>query len=100
MKHKARLVARGFLQQQGIYYSEVYAPVGRMETIILVIAIASSMNWSLFHMDVKSAFLNGPLEEEVYVSQPPGFEVETEKHKVYKLQKASLSKLQELGIKG
>ncbi|KAK2417383.1 putative mitochondrial protein [Trifolium repens] len=88
LKHKARLVARGFLQQQGIDYSEVYAPVARMETIRLVISIASSMNWSLFHMDVKSAFLNGPLEEEVYVSQPPGFEVKTEKHKVYKLHKA------------
>ncbi|GAU50842.1 hypothetical protein TSUD_232190 [Trifolium subterraneum] len=88
VKHKARLVARGFLQQQGIDYNEVYAPVARMETIRLVIAIASSMNWSLSHMDVKSAFLNGPLEEEVYVSQPPGFEVDAQKDKVYKLQKA------------
>ncbi|WJX11887.1 hypothetical protein P8452_02442 [Trifolium repens] len=88
LKHKARLVARGFLQQQGIDYNEVYAPVARMETIRLVIAIASSMNWSLFHMDVKSAFFNGPLEEEVYVTQPPGFEVASQKNKVYKLQKA------------
>ncbi|GAU33196.1 hypothetical protein TSUD_206550 [Trifolium subterraneum] len=88
VKHKARLVARGFLQQQGIDYNEVYAPVARMETIRLVITIASSMNWSLSHMDVKSAFLNGPLDEEVYVSQPPGFEVDAQKDKVYKLQKA------------
>ncbi|GAU32293.1 hypothetical protein TSUD_63100 [Trifolium subterraneum] len=88
VKHKARLVARGFLQQQGIDYNEVYAPVARMETIRLVIAIASSMNWSPSHMDVKSAFLNGPLEEEVYVSQPPGFEVDAQKDKVYKLQEA------------
>ncbi|GAU23292.1 hypothetical protein TSUD_237460 [Trifolium subterraneum] len=88
VKHKVRLVARGFLQQQGIDYNEVYAPVARMETIRLVIAIASSMNWSLSHMDVKSAFLNGSLEEEVYVSQPPGFEVDAQKDKVYKLQKA------------
>ncbi|KAK2370871.1 putative mitochondrial protein [Trifolium repens] len=88
LKHKARLVARGFLQQQGIDYNEVYAPVARMETIRLVITIASSMNWSLFHMDVKSAFFNGPLEEEVYVNQPPGFEVESQKNKVYKLQMA------------
>ncbi|GAU30874.1 hypothetical protein TSUD_15600 [Trifolium subterraneum] len=88
VKHKARLVARGFLQQQGIDYNEVYAPVARMETSRLVIVIANSMNWSLSHMDVKSAFLNGPLEEEVYVSQPPGFEVDSQKDKVYKLQKA------------
>ncbi|GAU39052.1 hypothetical protein TSUD_396570 [Trifolium subterraneum] len=88
VKHKARLVARGFLQQQGIDYNEVYAPVARMETIRLVIVIASSMNWSLSHMDVKSAFLNGPLKEEVYVSQPSGFEVDAQKDKVYKLQKA------------
>jgi hypothetical protein len=87
-KHKARLVARGFLQQQGIDYTEVYAPVARMETIRLVVAIASSFNWPLFHMDVKSAFLNGPLEEEVYVLQPPGFEVESDGDKVYKLEKA------------
>jgi hypothetical protein len=59
-----------------------------METIRLVVAIASSFNWPLFHMDVKSAFLNGPLEEEVYVLQPPGFEVELNRDKVYKLQKA------------
>ncbi|CAJ2653926.1 unnamed protein product [Trifolium pratense] len=88
VKHKARLVARGFLQQEGIDYTEVYAPVARMETIRLVIAIASSYNWSLYHMDVKSAFLNGPLEEEVYVLQPPGFEIASEKNKVYKLNKA------------
>ncbi|KAK2352556.1 putative mitochondrial protein [Trifolium repens] len=87
-KHKARLVARGFLQQQGIDYTEVYAPVARMETIRLVVAITSSFNWPLFHMDVKSAFLNGPLEEEVYVLQPPGFEVESDRDKVYKLEKA------------
>ncbi|PNX87495.1 hypothetical protein L195_g043584, partial [Trifolium pratense] len=81
VKHKARLVARGFLQQEGIDYTEVYAPVARIETIRLVIAIVSSYNWSLYHMDVKSAFLNGPLEEEVYVLEPPGFEIESEKNK-------------------
>lgn len=87
-KHKARLVARGFLQQEGIDYSEVYAPVARMETIRLVIAIASSKGWPLFQLDVKSAFLNGPLDEEVYVLQPPGFEVPDAPDKVYRLRKA------------
>ncbi|RDX93140.1 hypothetical protein CR513_24641, partial [Mucuna pruriens] len=74
-KHKARLVAKGFLQKQGIDYTEVYAPVARMETIRLVIAVASSRNWTICQLDVKSAFLNGPLEEEIYILQPPGFEI-------------------------
>jgi hypothetical protein len=66
-KHRARLMARGFLQRQGIDFTEVYAPVARMETIRLVVAITSSYGWTwaLFHMDVKSAFLNGHLQEEV-----------------------------------
>jgi hypothetical protein len=85
VKHKARLVARGFLEQQGIDFTEVYAPVARMETIRLVVAIANSYGWTLSHMDVKSAFLNGPLEEEVFVLQPPGFEIDHAKDKVYKL---------------
>ena len=60
-KHKARLVARGFLQKPGIDYFEVFAPVARHETIRLVIALAVNRNWPLMHLDVKSAFLNGPL---------------------------------------
>jgi hypothetical protein len=70
-RHKARLVARGFLQKQGIDFNEVFAPVARMETIRLVTAIANYNNWSMHQMDVKCAFLNGPLDEEVYVTQPP-----------------------------
>jgi hypothetical protein len=66
-KHKARLVARGFLQKPGLDYFEVFAPVARHETIRLVIALAANRGWSLMHLDVKSAFLNGPLQEEVYV---------------------------------
>lgn len=66
-KHKSRLVARGFLQQQGIDFKEVYAPVARLETIRLVVVIACSNKWPLFALDVKSAFLHGPLEEEIYV---------------------------------
>ena len=73
VRHKARLVAKGFLQKAGIDYGEVYAPIARMETIRLVVALATNEDWSLHQLDVKSAFLNGPLEEEVYVQQPIRF---------------------------
>ena len=87
-KHKARLVAKGFLQKQGLDYSEVFALVARTETIRLVVAVACARNWSLFQLDVKSAFLHGPLEEEVYVQQPPGFIVKGREQQVYRLRKA------------
>ncbi|CAJ2627663.1 unnamed protein product [Trifolium pratense] len=87
-KHKARLVARGFLQKHGIDYNEVFAPVAIIETVRLVVALACENKWSLYHLDVKSAFLNGPLDEEVYVSQPPGFEIKGKESMVYKLYKA------------
>ena len=61
VKHKARLVARGFLQKYGLDYFEVFAPVVRHETVRLVIAIAANRNWPLIHLDVKSNFINGPL---------------------------------------
>jgi transposase InsO family protein len=88
LKHKARLVAKGYVQQQGIDFEEVFAPVARMETVRLLIALAAQEGWRLHHMDVKSAFLNGELEEEVYVKQPPGFEEKGSEHKVLKLHKA------------
>ena len=87
-KHKARLVARGFLQKQGIDYNEVFVPVARIETMRLVIVVACKNEWSLYHLDVKSAFLNGALEELVFVSQPPSFEIVGKEHIVYKLHKA------------
>ncbi|MCI32538.1 retrovirus-related pol polyprotein from transposon tnt 1-94, partial [Trifolium medium] len=64
-KYKARLMARGFLQREGLDYSEVYSPVARIETVRLVVAIANARDWPMYHLDVKSAFLNGPLEEVV-----------------------------------
>lgn len=69
-------------------YTKVFAHVARVETIRLVVAIASSKGWPLFQMDVKSAFLNGPLEEEVYVLQQSEFEVKGREDKAYKLKKA------------
>ncbi|GAU36721.1 hypothetical protein TSUD_318190 [Trifolium subterraneum] len=88
IKHKARLVAKGFLQKQRLEYDEVFSPVARHETIRLVIALGSSRRWPMFHLDVKSAFLNGPLEEDVYVKQPPGFELKGMEDRVLKLNKA------------
>ena len=87
-KYKARLVAKGFLQQPGLDFNEIYAPVARIETMKLIVALTSLRKWSLNQLDVKSAFLNGPLEEEVYVKQAPGFEKKGMENKVMKLKKA------------
>ena len=86
-KLKARLVARGFSQRPGVDFGDTSAPTARMATIRIVFAIASSRGWAIFQMDVKSAFLNGDLKEEVYVEQPPGFQT-SRKHMVYRLKKA------------
>lgn len=87
-RYKARLVVKEYKQHQGIDYEEVSAPVARLETIRLIISLAAQNKWKIFQMDVKSAFLNGYLEEEVYVQQPPGFVVKRNEDKVLKLKKA------------
>ncbi|KAK1646900.1 hypothetical protein QYE76_064705, partial [Lolium multiflorum] len=88
VRNKARLVAQGFSQVEGIDFGETYAPVARLESIRILLAYASHHNFKLQQMDVKSAFLNGPLHEEVYVKQPPGFEDLNFPNHVYKLDKA------------
>ncbi|GJU75159.1 retrovirus-related pol polyprotein from transposon TNT 1-94 [Tanacetum coccineum] len=86
--NKARLVAQGYNQQEGIDFDETYAPVARLESIRILLAYACAHDFKLFQMDVKSAFLNGFINEEVYVAQPPGF-VDFEKpNHVFKLKKA------------
>jgi hypothetical protein len=87
-KHKAILVAKGFLQKQGIDFTEIFAPVARLETVRVVVALANHFTWQFVQLDVKSAFLNGKLEEEVYVEQPQGFIVEGKENHVLKLHKA------------
>ena len=73
-KYKARFVARGFSQKQGIDYEETFAPVAKYTSIRLVLSLAAVMKWKIQQMDVKTTFLNGVVEEEVYVEHPPGFE--------------------------
>ena len=66
-KYKARLVAKGFSQVQGLDYNETFSPIARMDSIKLVLAVAASKRWEVHHMDVKSSFLHGDLEEEFYM---------------------------------
>ncbi|GKA82929.1 retrovirus-related pol polyprotein from transposon TNT 1-94, partial [Tanacetum coccineum] len=84
----ARLVAHGYNQQEGIDYDETYAPVARLESIRIVLAIACANDFKLYQMDVKSAFLNGFINKEVYVAQPLGFIDFQKPNYVYKLKKA------------
>ncbi|GJW18237.1 retrovirus-related pol polyprotein from transposon TNT 1-94 [Tanacetum coccineum] len=88
IKNKARLVAQGYTQEEGIDYDEVFAPVARIEVIRLFLAYASFKDFVVYQMDVKSAFLYGKIEEEVYVYQPPGFENPDFPDRVYKVEKA------------
>ena len=73
-RNKARLVAQGFTQVEGLDFEETCAPMARLEAIRMLLAYATHHNFKLYQMDVKSAFLNGPIQELVYVEQPPGFE--------------------------
>ncbi|GJR38356.1 retrovirus-related pol polyprotein from transposon TNT 1-94 [Tanacetum coccineum] len=88
IKNKARLVAQGYTQEEGIDYNEVFAPVARIEAIRLFLAYSSFKDFMVYQMDVKSAFLYGKIEEEVYVCQPPGFEDPNFLDRVYKVEKA------------
>jgi hypothetical protein len=87
-KHKAHFVARGFSQIEGVNYDETFAPVARYTSIRTIIAIAAEMGWRIHQMDVKTAFLNGFIEEEVYIEQPQGFEVSDRETHMCLLRKA------------
>src|SRR6187455_454199 len=88
IRNKARLVAKGYAQVAGLDFEETFAPVARLESIRILLAYATHHSFRLFQMDVKSAFLNGPIKEEVYVEQPPGFKDSEYPNHVYKLSKA------------
>jgi len=84
-KHNTRLVVKGYSQQPGMDFGETFAPVVQHETVRCLVFLAAQYKWKIFYLDVKSAFLNGFLEKDIYVEQPEGFAVAGEKNKVYKL---------------
>jgi hypothetical protein len=88
VRNKARLVAQGYSQVESLDFRETFAPVARLEAIRILLAFAASKGFKLYQMDVKSAFLNGVIQEEVYVRQPLGFEGPKYPDRVYKLSKA------------
>jgi hypothetical protein len=87
IKHKARLVARRFVQQERVDFDDAFAPVARMESVRLLLTLAAQEGWRVHHMDVKFAFLNGDLKEEVYIHQPLGFVIPGKENKVLCLRK-------------
>ena len=87
-KFKACLVAKGYKQEFGVDYTEVFAPVARHDTIWLLNVVATQKLWPMFQLDVKSAFIYGALKEQVFVDQPLGYVKKGSEHKVYKLKRA------------
>jgi hypothetical protein len=86
-RNKARLLAKGYSQVEGLNFDETFAPVARLESIRILLAYSTHHDFKLYQMDVNSAFLNGSIKEEVYVEQPPGFKSEEYPNYVYKLRK-------------
>jgi hypothetical protein len=88
VRNMARLVAQGFNQMEGLDFGEIFTPVARLEAIRILLAFVASKGFKLYQIDVKSAFLNGVNQEEVYVRQPLGFENYKYSDRVYKFSKA------------
>jgi hypothetical protein len=87
-RNKARFVAKGYSQVEGLDFDEIYAPIPRLESIRILLVYATYHGFKLYQMDVKSVFLNGPIKEKVSVEQPPGFKDSEYPNHVYKLSKA------------
>ena len=102
VRNKARLVAKGVSQVEGLDFGETFAPVAKLEAIRILLAYSSHHNIKLYQIDVKSAFLNGFINELIYVEQPPGFEDPRNPNHIYRLQRHSMgsNKLQGLGMRG
>jgi hypothetical protein len=86
-RYKVKLVVKGYNQRPGIDYGEVFAPVAWLETIRMVISLVAQNKWKIYKMDVKSTFLNGILEKEIYVEQPMGYVIKGDEERVLKLKK-------------
>lgn len=97
-KFKACLVVKAYVQRHGVDYDEVFAPVARIETILLIIALAASKGWEIHHLDVTTAFFHGELKVEVFVLQPEGFHVVGKKTKSTSLRRHSMVLNKHLGL--
>jgi hypothetical protein len=87
VRNKTRIVTQGFSQVEDLDFREIFVPVSCLEAIMILLAFAASKEFKLYQMDVKSAFVNGVIQEEVFVRQPPGFENPKYPNRVYKLSK-------------
>ena len=87
-RYKARLVAKGYTQKEGVDYEEIFSPIMRFASVRLILAIIANLNLELYQMDVKTAFLNGELDEEIYIDQSIGFVTKGQEHKVCKLKRS------------